>query len=104
MKKPPPQRIVAGEAGPPAGGAGEIRWCAHRGRCETTGVTRIKKHIGVVPEVSNLYDELSAFDNLAFAMQLYGVPRATWRPRAEALLTRFRLSEKRDTPFAKLSR
>jgi ABC-2 type transport system ATP-binding protein len=70
----------------------------------STDVTRIKKHIGVVPEVSNLYDELSAFDNLVFAMQLYGVPRAAWRLRAEALLTRFRLSEKRHTPFAKLSR
>jgi ABC-2 type transport system ATP-binding protein len=67
-------------------------------------VTRIKKHIGVVPELSNLYDELSAFDNLVFAMQLYGVPRAQWRSRAAALLTRFGLSEKRDTPFAKLSR
>jgi len=31
---------------------------------------RLKKHIGVVPETSNLYDELSAFDNLVFSMQL----------------------------------
>jgi len=67
-------------------------------------VTRIKKHIGVVPEMSNLYDELSAFDNLVFSMQLYGVPRTEWKPRAEALLARFRLAEKRDAPFAKLSR
>jgi ABC-2 type transport system ATP-binding protein len=67
-------------------------------------VTRIKKHIGVVPEMSNLYDELSAFDNLVFSMQLYGVPRIEWKPRAEALLARFRLAEKRDAPFAKLSR
>jgi len=65
---------------------------------------RIKKHIGVVPEASNLYDELTAFDNLVFAMQLYGVPRAERKPRAEALLMRFRLGEKRDAPFAKLSR
>jgi len=65
---------------------------------------RIKKRIGVVPEVSNLYDELTAFDNLVFAMQLYGVPRSERKPRAEALLERFRLSEKRDAPFAKLSR
>jgi ABC-2 type transport system ATP-binding protein len=64
---------------------------------------RIKKHIGVVPEVSNLYGELSALDNLVFAMQLYGVPRVERRPRAEALLARFRLEAKRDTPFAKLS-
>jgi ABC-2 type transport system ATP-binding protein len=67
-------------------------------------VTHIKKHIGVVPEQSNLYDELSAFDNLIFAMQLYGVPRHERKQRAEALLARFRLSEKRDVPFARLSR
>jgi ABC-2 type transport system ATP-binding protein len=67
-------------------------------------MTRIKKCIGVVPEVSNLYDELTAFDNLMFSMQLYGVPRAERRSRAEELLARFRLSDKRDTPFARLSR
>jgi len=65
---------------------------------------RIKKRIGVVPEMSNLYDELTAFDNLVFAMQLYGVPRTDWKPRAQELLMRFRLGEKRDAPFAKLSR
>jgi ABC-2 type transport system ATP-binding protein len=65
---------------------------------------RLKRRIGVVPETSNLYDELSAFDNLIFSMQLYGVPRAERRSRAEALLDRFRLSEKRDSPFARLSR
>jgi ABC-2 type transport system ATP-binding protein len=67
-------------------------------------ITRIKKRIGVVPEVSNLYDELSAFDNLMFAMRLYGVPRMERAARAEELLARFRLSDKRDTPFARLSR
>jgi len=67
-------------------------------------VTQIKRRIGVVPEASNLYDELTALDNLVFSMQLYGVPRRERRPRAEALLDRFRLGEKRDTPFAKLSR
>jgi ABC-2 type transport system ATP-binding protein len=67
-------------------------------------VSRIKKRVGVVPEASNLYDELSAFDNLVFSMQLYGVRRAKRRCRAEELLERFRLSEKRDAPFAKLSR
>jgi ABC-2 type transport system ATP-binding protein len=65
---------------------------------------KIKKRIGVVPESSNLYDELTAFDNLVFAMQLYGVPRSERKARAESLLKRFRLSEKRDTLFARLSR
>ncbi|MEJ2151347.1 MAG: ABC transporter ATP-binding protein [Chloroflexota bacterium] len=67
-------------------------------------VTHIKKRIGVVPERSNLYDELSALVNLIFSMQLYGMPRREWVDRAETLLSRFRLSEKRDTPFARLSR
>lgn len=70
----------------------------------TSDLPRIKKRIGVVPEASNLYDELTAFDNLVFAMQLYGVPRAARAARAEELLERFYLSEKRDAPFAKLSR
>jgi ABC-2 type transport system ATP-binding protein len=67
-------------------------------------VTRIKKHMGVVPEASNLYDELTAFDNLIFNMQLYGVPHRERKARAEELLDLFHLTEKRDTPFAKLSR
>ena len=67
-------------------------------------VTCIKKQIGVVPERSNLYDELTAYSNLEFSMQLYGVPRAEWRPRAGELLEHFRLNEKHNVPFAKLSR
>ena len=67
-------------------------------------ITRIKKAIGVVPETSNLYDELSARDNLVFMGQLYGVPRRERGERADALLRRFRLWEKRNTPFAKLSK
>jgi ABC-2 type transport system ATP-binding protein len=67
-------------------------------------VSRIKKRVGVVPEVSNLYDELSALDNLIFSMRLYGVPRVERRSRAEELLERFRLSGKRDAPFVRLSR
>jgi ABC-2 type transport system ATP-binding protein len=65
---------------------------------------RIKKRIGVVPEASNLYGELTAFDNLVFSMQLYGVPRGERAARADELLARFRLAEKRDVPFAQLSR
>jgi ABC-2 type transport system ATP-binding protein len=69
-----------------------------------TDLTRIKKSIGVVPETSNLYHELSARDNLVFMGQLYGVPRRERGQRADALLRRFRLWEKRDTLFSKLSK
>jgi ABC-2 type transport system ATP-binding protein len=69
-----------------------------------TDLTRIKKNIGVVPETSNLYHELSAQDNLVFMGQLYGVPRRERGQRVVTLLRRFRLWEKRDTPFSKLSK
>ena len=67
-------------------------------------VTAIKKHIGVVPESSNLYEELTAFENLTFMMQMYGVPRTERKARAMELLRRFHLEDKRDVPFANLSR
>ncbi|MCL5997483.1 MAG: ABC transporter ATP-binding protein [Chloroflexi bacterium] len=91
-------RILTGLTRPTAGSAHIL------GFDLSSDVTRIKKRIGVVPEASNLYDELTAFDNLIFSMQLYGVPGAERAARAGALLKRFRLSEIRDTLFAKLSR
>jgi len=91
-------RMLTGLARPTAGSAQVL------GFDVGSAITQIKKRIGVVPEASNLYDELSAGDNLVFAMQLYGVPRAERRSRADQLLARFGLSEKRDAPFASLSR
>jgi ABC-2 type transport system ATP-binding protein len=67
-------------------------------------IVQIKKHIGVVPEISNLYDELSAMDNLIFMAQLYGVSRTQRRKRAEELLKTFRLYERKDSPFRTFSR
>jgi ABC-2 type transport system ATP-binding protein len=67
-------------------------------------IAEAKKQIGVVPEQSNLYDELSAIDNLIFMAQLYGVRRDQRKERAEQLLKMFRLYERRNDPFAKLSR
>jgi ABC-2 type transport system ATP-binding protein len=66
-------------------------------------LSRIKKLIGVAPDKSNLYEELTAYENLVFDMQLYGVPGIEWAKRAEKLLERFGLQDKRNTPFAKLS-
>jgi len=69
-----------------------------------TKITEIKKHIGVVPEISNLYDELSAMDNLIFMAQLYGVPAFERKKRAQDLLKTFRLYERKDSPFRTFSR
>jgi ABC-2 type transport system ATP-binding protein len=57
----------------------------------------VREEIGIVPEISNIYEEYSAWDNLMFTARLYGVPRAERERRAKELLTAFSLWEKRDT-------
>jgi ABC-2 type transport system ATP-binding protein len=57
------------------------------------GSTEVKRMIGVVPESSNLYDELSAMDNLLFMANLYGIPQR--RERAEEMLKTFGLPERK---------
>ncbi len=54
-----------------------------------------KASIGVVPENSNVYDEMSAWDNLIFAAQLYRVPREKREKKAKELLELFGLYERR---------
>jgi ABC-2 type transport system ATP-binding protein len=55
----------------------------------------VKKSIGVVPENSNIYDEMSAWDNLIFAAQLYRVPKNEREKKAKELLELFGLYERR---------
>ncbi len=57
-----------------------------------------KEQLGIVPEVSNCYEELSAWDNLIFTARLYGVPRGERETRATELLKAFGLYEKRNLP------
>jgi ABC-2 type transport system ATP-binding protein len=57
---------------------------------------RVREQIGIVPEISNVYDEYSAWDNLIFTARLYGVPKAEQEERAGELLTVFGLWEKRN--------
>lgn len=91
-------RILTGLARPSSGGATVL------GLDVADDMPRIKKRIGVVPETSNLYGELTALDNLVFSMELYGVPRQERMARAGELLDRFGLVDKRDAPFSRLSR
>jgi len=55
----------------------------------------VKRQMGLVPEESNVYTELTAWDNLMFTAQLYRVPRAERAERARDLLGTFGLWEKR---------
>ena len=65
---------------------------------------KIKRSIGIVPEVSNVYDELTAWDNLIFAAELYSVPRGERETRAKELLEEFDLYERRHTKVQGFSR
>jgi len=44
-------------------------------------VTAVRTHLGVVPQETALYDDLSADENLLFHARLYGVPRGERRGR-----------------------
>jgi ABC-2 type transport system ATP-binding protein len=56
----------------------------------------VKQKIGVVSEVSNLYNEMSAWDNLMFIGELYGVDGPSRTSRAKQLLAAFQLYERRN--------
>jgi len=75
-----------------------------QGKDIRTQIVEIKKTIGVVTEDSNLYDELSVFDNLQFVGQLYGVPKVDREKRITELLKRFDLESKRQAKFSTLSK
>lgn len=56
---------------------------------------KAKSLMGIVPDISNVYSELSAWENLTFTGKLYGVSKARREEKAEDLLKRFGLYERR---------
>ena len=60
--------------------------------------------IGVVPDESNLYPELTGLDNLCFCASLYGVPKKERRERAGNLLKDFGLEEAGSRKFSTYSK
>ncbi len=64
----------------------------------------IKRQMGLVPEESNVYTELTAWDNLMFTARLYRVPRSERAARARELLETFDLWKKRDVKVENYSK
>ncbi len=60
--------------------------------------------IGVVPDESNLYPELSGFDNLVFCASLYGMRKSESQARARELLELFNLADAGHRKFAGYSK
>ncbi|MFA5268908.1 MAG: ATP-binding cassette domain-containing protein [Methanoregula sp.] len=57
---------------------------------------RAKQGFGVVPETSNAYTDLSAWQNLMLMGELYGIPRVRAEQRSSDLLGMVGLFEKKD--------
>jgi len=76
---------------PPSGGTARVM-----GHDVVTDAYGVREEIGIVPEISNIYEEYAAWDNLMFTGRLYGVPRRERERQAEDLLRAFSLWEKRD--------
>jgi ABC-2 type transport system ATP-binding protein len=60
--------------------------------------------IGVVPDESNLYPELTGFENLCFCAALYGMGKARRQMRARELLNTFGLAKAANRKFGAYSR
>jgi ABC-2 type transport system ATP-binding protein len=57
---------------------------------------KVKQRIGVVPEISNVYVDLTAWENLVLIGKLYGMPMQKVRENATNLLKEFGLYEVKD--------
>jgi len=60
--------------------------------------------IGIVPDESNLYPELTGFDNLCFCAALYGMRKNERQKRAQELLDTFGLADAANRKFAVYSK
>jgi len=56
----------------------------------------VKRRIGLVPDISNLFGELSARVNLEFMGKLYGLDKKTRRGRIDQVLELFQLEERQN--------
>ena len=75
------------------------------GGTDCTRNPKAAQHLtGMVPDESNLYPELSGFDNLCFCAALYGINKIERQIRARELLETFGLTEAADRKFAGYSK
>jgi len=77
----------------------------HIGGIDCINRPRAAQHlIGVVPDESNLYPELTGFENLCFCAALYGLDKARRQDRAKGLLDRFGLAQAATRKFGGYSK
>jgi len=80
------------------------------GRAEVLGLDveknglEVRNRIGVVPEASNVYPDLTVWQNLMFMAELYMVPKQVRKERATNLLEKLGLERFRDVRAGRLSK
>jgi ABC-2 type transport system ATP-binding protein len=65
---------------------------------------KYKNQIGIVPEISNAFSDLTVMQNILFSGGIYGLSQSNILKRADELLQRYNLSEKRDSIVKTLSK
>jgi ABC-2 type transport system ATP-binding protein len=70
----------------------------------THNVKKAQALMGIVPDESNLYEELDGFENLCFCGSLYGMGKKLREERAADLLDQFGLKEAAHKSFKTFSR
>jgi len=81
--------------------AGSIRIAGIDGSADPKAAQRL---MGIVPDESNLYPELTGFENLCFCGALYGMRKAEREARARLLLEEVGLREAAERKFAGYSK
>jgi len=72
---------------------------------DCTGNPKAVQHLtGIVPDESNLYPELTGFENLCFCAALYGIGKIERQKRARELLETFGLTDAANRKFAGYSK
>jgi ABC-2 type transport system ATP-binding protein len=70
----------------------------------TRSAKKAQALMGIVPDESNLYEELNGWENLCFCGALYGMEKRAREERATELLDQFGLSEAARKPFTAYSK
>jgi ABC-2 type transport system ATP-binding protein len=63
-----------------------------------------KMQMGIIPEMSNVYTDLTAKQNVVLAGRFYGMHRKAVEERADQLLEQFELSERKDDRVEEFSK
>ncbi len=65
---------------------------------------KVRERIGVLPEVANVYPDLTAWQNLMLACGLYGIDKRVAERRCERLLKEFGIYERRNSKVKTFSK